>query len=160
MSSGLAGRLARMASQPPEPPPVGPPDPANPGQPYPPGPAQPYPPHPGQPYVHYVPVVAVVQGRSTSGAAVVALIVGLFLRWCSLWVPSLGMGATHQGRRSGRGMAGAGLVFGYLVVAVTVLVVAVAPEAVANALKMFVDFGVALVDFFGSLVSFVGGPFA
>lgn len=163
MSSGWTGTLARMANQPP---PVGPPDPA---QPYPPGPGptyQAYPPHPGQPHVHYVPVVA-----PTSGAAVVALvfgIVGLFLSWCSLCIPSLvavvcghvGVVATRQGRRSGRGMAVAGLVLGYLVVALTVLVVAVAPEAVANGLRMFGDFGAALADFFGNLVGFVGGPLA
>jgi hypothetical protein len=118
-----------------------------------------------------VPVVAVVQGRPTSGAAVVALIfgiIGLFLSWCSLWIPSLvavvcghvGVVATRQGRRSGRGMAVAGLVLGYLVVAVTVIAVAVAPEAVANGVQLLADVGAGVVVFFENLVGFVGGPFA
>ena len=64
--------------------------------------------------------------QQTSGAAVASLvlgIIGLFASWVMLGIPSLlavilghvGVSATRLGHRSGRGMAIAGLVLGYVV---------------------------------------------
>lgn len=73
-----------------------------------------------------------MQGAPTSGAAVASLvlgIVGVLGGWCMLGLPCLiavilghvAMSETKPGGKSGRGMAVAGLVLGYLFVAPMVI---------------------------------------
>lgn len=93
------------------------------GQPYSPG----YPPGYGQPmpYPPPPPQVVVVQGPPTSGSAVASLvlgILGLVGGCCTLGIPCvfavifghIGYAQTKDGQRSGKGMAIAGLVMGYI----------------------------------------------
>jgi Domain of unknown function (DUF4190) len=94
--------------------------------------AVPYSPAPG--VVPYVPVppVVVVQGPPTSGLAVASLvlsILGLVSGCCSFGIFSIlavifghaAMGETRNGRKSGQGMAVAGLVMGYIVLIPAIL---------------------------------------
>jgi hypothetical protein len=83
----------------------------------------PYPTSPYQPYQQ----VVIVQGPPTSGFAVASLVLGILGvlgGWCLFAIPCLlavicghvGLGATKNSARSGRGMAVAGLILGYLAI--------------------------------------------
>jgi uncharacterized protein DUF4190 len=114
------------------PPPV---DPyAPPVQAYQPPPAYQPPVHPPAP-VHpaYYPPMAVPVARPTSTWSVAAMalgIAGVFIGWCTLGLPfvlaiifgHIGLNETGRGARSGKGMAVAGLILGYVGTVVTVLI--------------------------------------
>lgn len=96
-----------------------------------------------EPHVqHYYPPVspapvsyqfAYVPARPASSAAVTALVfgvLGLFFSWCSLGLPSLAavlighvaLSQTSDGQMTGRGMATAGLVMGYVIMVPSLLI--------------------------------------
>lgn len=75
----------------------------------------------------YPPPLVIAQGPPTSGLAVASMVVGIVGAvggWCALGIPCVvaivlghfALNATKNGQRSGRGMAIAGLVLGYLFV--------------------------------------------
>lgn len=79
------------------------------------------------------PPYVVMQSPPSSGWAVASLVfgvIGLFTGWCLLGIPCLaavvmghvGMAGTKSGRKSGRGMAVAGLVMGYVGLAPAIIV--------------------------------------
>ncbi|SCF19153.1 protein of unknown function [Micromonospora purpureochromogenes] len=103
-----------------------PPVSAVPAGPYP--PARPYPPAMQYPPAVPYPTPLLVAALPTSGSATAAMvlgIVGVLGGWCVFGLPCLlavilghiGLHETRDGRKSGRGMAVAGLVLGYVFVA-------------------------------------------
>lgn len=83
--------------------------------------------YPAVPAVPYAPSVVLVSSPPSSGAATASLvlgIVGITFGWCLLGIPCIlavifghvGLAATRDNQRSGRGLAVAGLVLGYICV--------------------------------------------
>lgn len=98
----------------------------------PPPPMPPAYPAPGG-YAPGYPPVVMAAGPPTSGWSVAALvlgIVGIFFGWCALGLPCLlavifghvGLNETRRGAKSGKGLAVAGLVMGYLCLVPTVVI--------------------------------------